>query len=216
LKKSWILSLKYVVYIESLVLLNLIMPNIKWKIEFEWRDKEYKWDFWWQWWDNRIDTALKELSKVLQSPDWKYWYYWEFDFIDERGNISHRDPSRWSWKVTLKVFENADENKIKEILDKSAKVLELMRASREQIAKILDRKSDELNNKIISGKTVRQWATECYSPEKLKNFLYWFKGTHTRFGEDHKIHVVDFDDTVDEWTFQAYRDDFERWCNYCR
>jgi hypothetical protein len=28
--------------------------------------------------------------------------------------------------------------------------------------------------------------------------------------------VVDFDDTVDEWTFQAYRDDFERWCNYCR
>jgi hypothetical protein len=75
-----------------------------------------------------------------------------------------------------------------------------MRAGSEQIAKILNWKPDlqESNTRIISKKTVRQWATECYSPEKLKNFLYWFKGTHTRFGEDHKIHVVDFDDIVDE------------------
>jgi hypothetical protein len=37
----------------------------------------------------------------------------------------------------LKIYENADEKKIKEVLEKSAEVLKLMRASEEQIAKIL-------------------------------------------------------------------------------
>jgi hypothetical protein len=37
----------------------------------------------------------------------------------------------------LKIYENADEKKIKEVLEKSVEVLKLMRASEEQIAKIL-------------------------------------------------------------------------------
>jgi len=113
------------------------MLNIRWKIEFDWRDKEYKWRFWWPWWDSTIDSTLEELSKILQSPTWEYRHYWEFDFITESWNISHRDPSWWDGKVILKIYENADEKKIKEVLEKSAEVLKLMRASEEQIAKIL-------------------------------------------------------------------------------
>lgn len=73
-----------------------------------------------------------------------------------------------------------------------------------------------MQRNINNQKTVRQWATECYSPEKLDNFLRWFKDNHTKFGKDHKIHIVDIDEYVDDGTFNAYWDDFERWCNYCR
>ena len=68
----------------------------------------------------------------------------------------------------------------------------------------------------MKEKTVREWATECYSPEKLKNFFNWFEGNFTKFGEDHKVHIVALDEPVSEWTFQAYWDDFERLCEYCR
>ena len=101
------------------------MPNIKWKIEFDWRDKEYKWRYRWPGWDALIDTVLKELAKILQSP------------ITESWNVSHFDPGWGDWKVILKIYDNADDKKIKEVLEKSAQILKLMRASEEQIAKIL-------------------------------------------------------------------------------
>jgi hypothetical protein len=37
----------------------------------------------------------------------------------------------------LSIFDTADDKKIKDILEKSAQILKLMRASEEQIAKIL-------------------------------------------------------------------------------
>jgi hypothetical protein len=37
----------------------------------------------------------------------------------------------------LKIYDNVDDKKIKEVLEKSAQILKLMRASEEQIAKIL-------------------------------------------------------------------------------
>jgi hypothetical protein len=127
----------YVLY-DFIVYQKFRMPNIKWKIEFDWRDKEYKWRYRWPWWDALIDVVLEELSKILQSPEWKFWHYWEFDFITDSWNVSHLDPGRWDGKVVLKIYDNADQEKIKEVLEKSAQILKLMRASEEQIAKILN------------------------------------------------------------------------------
>ena len=118
------------------------MQNIKWKIEFDWRDKEYKWQNRWPWWNALIDIVLKELAIILQSPEWKHWHYWEFDFITESWKVSHLDPGWGDWKVMLKIYDNVDDKKIKEVLEKSAQILKLMRASEEQIAKILSWKPE--------------------------------------------------------------------------